>query len=172
MADTYRAYVETPMGPFCFIGDEKAVTSAGFPDRMGEDSQDLPPHMIECRRQVEEYSAGTRSSFELPLRAEGTEFQRAVWAEMCRIPHGETRSYGQVASAIGRPGAARAVGQACRRNPIGLIQPCHRVVGHDGHLVGFGGQTKDLSLKRRLIEFEASGSALSIEEFDDRTSHS
>jgi methylated-DNA-[protein]-cysteine S-methyltransferase len=168
MADTYRAYVMTPMGPFCFIGDDEAVINAGFPKSMGEDSPDLPPHMVECRRQVEEYSAGTRRVFDLPLRAEGTEFQRAVWAEMCRIPHGETRSYGQVAKAIGRPGAARAVGQACRSNPIGLIQPCHRVVGHDGHLVGFGGQTKDLSLKRQLIEFEASGSSASIEDYGDQ----
>jgi methylated-DNA-[protein]-cysteine S-methyltransferase len=165
LADTYRAYVETPLGPFCFIGDDEAVTMAGFPDRKGDDSPDLPAHMLECRRQVEEYSRGERTTFDLPLRPEGTEFQRAVWAEMCRIPHGETRSYGQVAMAIGRPGASRAVGQACRRNPIGLIQPCHRVVGHDGAMVGFGGQTKDLSLKRRLIEFEATGSAKSIEEY-------
>ena len=165
MADTYRAYVQTPMGPFCFIGDDQAVTTGGFTQRMGEDSPDLPPHMVECRRQVEEYSSGERTSFDLPLRTDGTEFQRAVWAEMCRIPHGETRSYGQVAAAIGRPGAARAVGQACRSNPIGLIQPCHRVVGHDGALVGFGGQAKDLGLKRRLIEFESAGSTVSIDDY-------
>jgi methylated-DNA-[protein]-cysteine S-methyltransferase len=155
----------TPMGWFCFVGDDEAVTMAGFSDMAGEDSPDLPTHMVECRRQVEEYSAGHRQEFDLPLHAEGTEFQRAVWAEMCRIPHGETRSYGQIAMAIGRPGAARAVGQACRSNPIGLIQPCHRVVGHDGGLVGFGGQSKDLSLKRQLIEHEAHGSAVLIEDF-------
>jgi methylated-DNA-[protein]-cysteine S-methyltransferase len=165
MADTYRAYVDTPLGPFCFIGDEDAVTMAGFADGLGEDSPDLPDHMLECKRQVEQYSRGERTSFDLPLRPEGTEFQRAVWAEMCRIPQGETRSYGQVARSIGRPGAARAVGQACRCNPIGLIQPCHRVVGHDGSMVGFGGQSKDLSLKRRLIDFEATGSPVSIEDF-------
>lgn len=165
MADTYRAYVMTPLGPFCFIGDDEAVTSAGFPDSMGEDSPDLPDHMLECRRQVEEYSRGERTAFDLSLRAEGTEFQRAVWAEMCRIPHGETRSYGQLAEAIGRPGSARAVGQACRSNPVGLIQPCHRVVGHDGNLVGFGGQTKDLSLKRRMLDFEAGTAPRAIEDF-------
>jgi methylated-DNA-[protein]-cysteine S-methyltransferase len=155
------------MGWFCFIGDDEAVTMAGFSDKMGDESPDLPPHMTECRRQVEEYSSGQREEFDVPLRAEGTEFQRAVWAEMCRIPHGETRSYGQIAEAIGRPGSARAVGQACRSNPIGLIQPCHRVVGHDGKLVGFGGQAKDLSLKRRLIEHEAHGSSVSIEDFKE-----
>ncbi|UCC94149.1 MAG: methylated-DNA--[protein]-cysteine S-methyltransferase [Thermoplasmata archaeon] len=165
MTDEYRAYVETPMGWFCFIGDDEAVTMAGFSERRGEDSPDLPPHMVECRRQVEEYSRGARTEFDLPLRADGTEFQRAVWTEMCRIPHGETRSYGQLAEAIGRPGAARAVGQACRSNPIGLIQPCHRVVGHNGALVGFGGQAKDLSLKRHLIEHEALGSSVSIEDY-------
>ena len=172
MADEYRAYAMTPMGPFCFVGDDEAVTRAGFTRTMGEDSPDLPPHMAECGRQVEEYSSGQLRTFDLPLRPEGTEFQRAVWAEMCRIPHGETRSYGQLAKAIGRPGAARAVGQACRSNPIGLIQPCHRVVGHDGHLVGFGGQTKDLGLKRRLIDFEATGSTASIEDHSDRSAHS
>jgi len=153
------------MGTLCFIGDEEAITEAGFTDGPGEDSPELPRHMLDCREQVEEYSAGERTSFDLPLRAEGTEFQKAVWAEMCRIPHGETRSYGQIARSIDRPGAARAVGQACRSNPIGLIQPCHRVVGHNGHLVGFGGQTKDLTLKRRLIEHEAMGSTVSIEDF-------
>ena len=165
MAGTYRVFVDSALGAFCFIGDDEAVTMAGFTDHPGDDSPDLPPHMVECRRQVEEYFTGERKSFELSLHAEGTEFQRAVWAEMCLIPHGETRSYGQVAQAIGRPGAARAVGQACRSNPIGLIQPCHRVVGHDGALVGFGGQSKDLSLKRKLIEYEARGSTLEIEDF-------
>lgn len=165
--NTYRAYVTSPMGPFCFIGDDEAVTMAGFSDQGGEDSPDPPPHMAECREQVEEYFRGQRTTFDLPLRAEGTEFQRAVWAEMCRIPHGETRSYGQVAKAIGRPKASRAVGQACRSNPIGLIQPCHRVVGHDGDLVGFGGQTQDLGLKRRLIEHEARGSTMALDEFGD-----
>jgi methylated-DNA-[protein]-cysteine S-methyltransferase len=167
LAGTYRAYVDTPVGTLCFIGDDEAITMAGISDEHGEDSPDLPPHMEECRVQVEEYSRGQRTSFDLPLRPEGTEFQRAVWAEMCRIPHGETRSYGQIAAAIGRPGSARAVGQACRSNPIGLIQPCHRVVGHDGDLVGFGGQTKDLSLKRRMLDFEAGTAPRSIEEYSE-----
>lgn len=165
MADTYRVYVMSPMGPFCFIGDDEAVTMAGFSESRGEDSPGLPHHMVECREQVEEYFRGERATFDVPLRPEGTEFQQAVWAEMCRIPHGQTRSYGQVAKAIGRPKASRAVGQACRSNPIGLIQPCHRVVGHDGDLVGFGGQTEDLSLKRQLIDHEAQGSNRSLEEY-------
>lgn len=155
MESKYVAFTDTPMGRFGIWGDDEAVTGAGFTKRNGEDSPELPPHMVECQRQVAEFFDGKRSTFELPLRPEGTPFQRAVWAEMCRIPHGETRSYGEIAKAIGRPGGARAVGQACRSNPIGLIQPCHRVIGSGGDMVGFGGQTKDLTLKRALIEFEA-----------------
>lgn len=166
MESKYVAYVSTPMGPFAILGDDEAVTSAGFTKKAGEDSPTLPPHIVECGRQVEEYFRGERTAFDVPLRAEGTEFQRAVWAEMCRIPHGETRSYGQVAKAIGRPGGARAVGQACRSNPIGLIQPCHRVIGSSGDLVGFGGQTKDLRLKRNLIEFEAGVHTRDLDRYD------
>ena len=165
MESKYVAYVDTPMGPFAILGDDEAVTGAGFTKRPGKDSPTLPPHIIECGRQVGEYFRGERTTFDLPLRAQGTEFQRAVWAEMCRIPHGETRSYGQVARAIGRPGGARAVGQACRSNPIGLIQPCHRVIGSSGDLVGFGGQTKDLSLKRNLIEFEVGVHTSALERY-------
>ena len=163
MRGKYAAYMDTSMGPFCIWGDDEAIVGAGITKEMGVDTPDLPLHMLEALRQSEEYFAGTRRTFDLPLRAEGTPFQKEVWAEMCRIPFGETRSYGQVAKAIGRPGGARAVGQACRSNPIGVIQPCHRVIGHDGHLVGFGGQTKDLSLKRRLIDHEVQASTLSLD---------
>ena len=169
MADNnnkYRVSIGSTMGPFSFWGDDEAVTGAGFPDTMRADSEDLPEHMIECRRQCVEYFDGRRTTFDIPLRAEGTEFQREVWAEMCRIPHGETRSYGQVAKAIDRPGGARAVGQACASNPIGLIQPCHRVIGSDGNLTGFGHQTKDLSLKRALIDHEAEAHVRPFEGFE------
>ena len=165
MEKVYVAYVDSPMGPFGWKGDEESIFSAGFVRERGQDSPGLPPHMERARQQLREYFEGRRSSFDLPLRVEGTPFQREVWAEMCRIPHGETRSYGQVARAIGRPGAARAVGQACRSNPIGLIQPCHRVIGSSGDLVGFGGQTEDLSLKRALIEHEASTLMQKLEDF-------
>jgi methylated-DNA-[protein]-cysteine S-methyltransferase len=167
MADKYRVYIETPMGPFCFWGDDEAVTGASFPKTVEADSEDLPEHMIECRRQCVEYFDGRRTTFDIPLRAEGTEFQREVWAEMCSIPHGETRSYGQVAEAVDRPGGARAVGQACANNPIGLIQPCHRVIGSDGNLTGFGHQSKDLGLKRALIDHEAEAHMKPLEGFEE-----
>lgn len=165
MEKVYVAYMDSPMGPFAWKGDEEAIISAGFVKERGLDTPDAPAYVEEARRQLGEYFEGRRTSFDLPLRAEGTAFQREVWAEMCRIPHGETRSYGQVARAIGRPGAARAVGQACRCNPIGLIQPCHRVIGSSGDLVGFGGQSKDLKLKRALIDHEAGRGAPTLRDF-------
>ncbi len=106
------------------------------------------------RAQVEEYCAGTRREFDLETHAEeGSEFERAVWNAMTEIPFGETVSYGAIARALGGgPDAARAVGVACNRNPIPLVVPCHRVVGADGALVGFGG---GLPLKRALLDFES-----------------
>ncbi len=100
-----------------------------------------------------EYLAGTRTEFTVPLSPAGTDFQRAVWQALQRIPYGETRTYGEIAEAVGRPGAARAVGTANHCNPIPIIIPCHRVVGSNGQLCGFGG---GLDVKRRLLELEAS----------------
>ena len=108
--------------------------------------------IAEVRRQVEEYCAGGRTVFELELAARGTEFQHAVWDALVAIPYGETRSYGEIAKAIGQPPAARGVGAANGANPIGLIVPCHRVIGADGSLTGYGG---GLPLKRALLAHEA-----------------
>ena len=102
-------------------------------------------------REIEEYLAGERRAFDLPLAAPGTAFQKRVWAELRRIPYGQTASYGEIARRIGSPGAARAVGQACNRNPIWLIVPCHRVIGADGSLTGYEG---GVEIKRRLLELE------------------
>jgi methylated-DNA-[protein]-cysteine S-methyltransferase len=104
------------------------------------------------RRQVEEYCVGARTQFDVECAARGTEFQRAVWDALTDIPYGETRSYADVARAIGRPLAARGVGAANGANPIGLIVPCHRVIGANGTLTGYGG---GLPLKRALLEHEA-----------------
>ncbi len=105
------------------------------------------------RAQVEDYCAGRRRSFDLDTHAEeGSAFERAVWAAMAQIPFGETVTYGAIAKALGDPNAARAVGLACNANPIPLIVPCHRVIGANGALVGFGG---GLALKRALLDFES-----------------
>ena len=102
--------------------------------------------------QLNEYFAGSRHSFDLPLAPSGTEFQLACWRALAEIPYGETRSYGEQARRIGRPDRARAVGAANGANPIAIILPCHRVIGADGSLVGFGG---GLETKRRLLDLEA-----------------
>ena len=101
--------------------------------------------------QIKEYFEGKRKQFNLPLVMHGTEFQMAVWQALQKIPYGETRSYKEIAVSIGRPKAVRAVGMANNRNPISIIVPCHRVIGHDGKLVGYGG---GLPLKQYLLELE------------------
>ena len=114
-----------------------------------EDDDAIAP----VREQVDEYCAGLRRSFDLRYRFDGgSNFERTIWEAMTRIPFGETASYGALAKEAGDATAARAVGAACNRNPIPLIVPCHRVVGADGALVGFGG---GLPLKRALLDFES-----------------
>lgn len=102
-------------------------------------------------QQLREYLSGGRRTFSLPLAPRGTPFQRAVWRALCDIPYGQTRSYAQVAAAVGNPRAARAVGMACNRNPIGILIPCHRVVGANGALTGYAG---GMDKKAALLELE------------------
>jgi methylated-DNA-[protein]-cysteine S-methyltransferase len=110
-------------------------------------------------RQLEEYFAGRRRQFDLPLDLHGTEFQKRCWQELLKIPYGETRSYADVARAIGKPSAVRAVGLANGQNPIAIIVPCHRVIGSDGSLTGYGG---GLETKRKLLELEGALSGLLV----------
>jgi methylated-DNA-[protein]-cysteine S-methyltransferase len=105
----------------------------------------------EATRQLDEYLTGIRKEFDVPLLLTGTEFQRSVWNALLQVPYGATASYLQIARAIGRERAVRAVGNACRANPIGIIVPCHRIIGSDGSLVGYYG---GISLKQRLLELE------------------
>lgn len=104
------------------------------------------------RREVEEYCTGVRTEFTVQLAPQGSDFQRAVWDALLAIPYGETRSYGEIARAIGYPDAARGVGAANAANPIALVVPCHRVIGADGSLTGYGG---GLPLKKALLAHEA-----------------
>lgn len=110
-----------------------------------------PARTALARKQLAEYFAGKRRRFDLPLAPGGTAFQREVWRELMRIPYGETRSYRQLAEALGRPGAARAVGRAVGANRLQVVIPCHRVIGADGGLRGFAG---GLAAKRFLLELE------------------
>lgn len=109
------------------------------------------PMLLEAERQLTEYFAGRRTAFDLPLDFAGTAFQKAVWQALLTIPFGETRTYGQIATQIGRPTVARAVGAANGRNPISIVAPCHRVVGSTGALTGFAG---GLEVKARLLTLE------------------
>jgi methylated-DNA-[protein]-cysteine S-methyltransferase len=113
-------------------------------------------HVSEAARQLAAYFARTRASFALPLAPHGTAFQRAVWSELRAIPAGMTRSYGQIAVAVGRPTAVRAVGQAVGRNPLSIVVPCHRVIGSDGSLTGYAG---GLDRKRWLLAREGAAVA-------------
>ena len=112
--------------------------------------RELTPLLAKAKTQIEEYLKGARKSFDLPLNPDGTAFQRAVWQQMCRIPYGETQSYGELAQAIGRNNAQRAVGGACHKNHIPIIIPCHRVLAKGG-LGGFGLGTE---MKKILLRIE------------------
>jgi len=153
----YWDRIETPFGLFAAWVDEAGrLLRFRFrnddAEQVDRDAEQNPEALREVHRQVAEYSAGNRQAFEFDLMPDGTEFDRQVWKALSDIPFGRTVSYGAIAKAIGQPGAARAVGAANNANPIALIVPCHRVIGSDGNLVGFGG---GLPLKRRLLEHEA-----------------
>ena len=107
--------------------------------------------LIDVQRQLEQYFGGERKQFDLPLAANGTDFQRRVWQSLCAIPFGQTASYGQLAAALGNPNASRAVGLANGKNPIAIVVPCHRVIGANGTLTGYAG---GLENKRMLLELE------------------
>lgn len=114
-----------------------------------EDARD--PVLVATRAQLDEYFAGRRREFDLPLAPQGTAFQRKVWWELANIPYGRTISYAQLATRIGKPSATRAVGAANGRNPLSILLPCHRVIGADGSLTGYGG---GLPIKRFLLKLE------------------
>ena len=135
--------MDTPIGALRLFADREALVGIRFPDHAGAEPPGARamdhPVLARARRQLAEYFAGERTRFDLPLRAEGTEFQRRVWAALSGIPYGETRSYAEMAAELGRPRAVRAVGAANGRNPLPIVVPCHRVIGSDGSLTGFGG---------------------------------
>jgi len=153
----YYCYLNSPIGDLLLAGDDDGLSLIGFPQ--GKMRHDPEPDWIfnenpftAARQQLEEYFAGERKDFDLPLHLSGTDFQVQVLRELQRIPYGETTSYGDIAERIGRPKAMRAVGAANGRNPIPIIVPCHRVIGSSGDLTGFGG---GLDTKAALLRLEA-----------------
>jgi methylated-DNA-[protein]-cysteine S-methyltransferase len=149
------AVVESPIGPVAVGVDDAGVGAVQLRSRRVAPDAPAGGLLAEAVAQLRSYFVGERTEFALPLSVPdevGSEFERAVWAELARIPYGEMKTYGEVAAAVGEAGAARAVGTACNHNPVPLIVPCHRVVGAGGKLVGFGA---GLPSKRWLLEHEA-----------------
>ncbi len=152
----------SPVGPLFLAASEKGLVRLEFESRvqvlnpgavkLTESREALAPHL----QQLEEYFAGQRREFSIPLDLRGTEFQLKCWRALLEIPYGETRSYGDLARAIGHPQAFRAVGMSNNRNPIAIIVPCHRVIASDGSLCGYGG---GLDIKRKLLDLERAQSS-------------
>jgi methylated-DNA-[protein]-cysteine S-methyltransferase len=165
VVNAFVATIESPAGPLTFATDERgALIWLQFADgeykRTVEQELEREDFSVEqdeditavARAQLQEYYARTRQKFDVPFVLTGSEWQKAVWQALTRIPFGETRSYAEVAAMVGRPKAARAVGRANATNRLPVVVPCHRVIGADGSLAGFAGGTY---LKTRLLEHEA-----------------
>ena len=150
--------INSPVGELKLIASDKGLVAILWENddpkrvRLGDSREEKEhPILVKAARQLDEYFAGKRSSFSVPLDMRGTQFQKSVWEALLRIPFGEKRSYSELARGLGNAQAARAVGAANGRNPISIIVPCHRVVGSTGQLTGFAG---GLETKACLLELE------------------
>ena len=149
----------TPVGKLLIAGDEQGLRHVSFGKSHfsapvttpAEDWELNEKRLKEAVRQLKAYFAGKLQAFDLPLAAAGTDFQRRVWTALCNVEYGTTASYGEIAKSVGNPAAARAVGMANGRNPIAIIVPCHRIIGSQGALVGYGG---GLHHKQTLLKLE------------------
>jgi methylated-DNA-[protein]-cysteine S-methyltransferase len=153
-----HAVVDSPCGPLTLVAEGEALCGLYMVDQRHRPDEltfgSAAPGadiFVRAETELKEYFAGHREQFDLPLAFVGTPFQHLVWAELRKIPYGTTISYGQLADRLGKPAASRAVGLANGKNPIGIIVPCHRVVGSTGSLTGYGG---GLERKRYLLDFE------------------
>lgn len=156
-----RLTVDSPIGPLTVAAQDGAIISLAFgPDQTDQsDATQSEPVLLQAKRQLAEYFAGGRTTFDLPLRLQGTQFRCAVWQALATIPFGQTRSYGDIARTVGS--APRAIGGACGANPIPIVVPCHRVVASDGGLGGFSGGA-GCATKRQLLEHEAAQRQLAL----------
>jgi methylated-DNA-[protein]-cysteine S-methyltransferase len=153
------ALIPTPVGQLMVIGDDDVVHFIHLPDSyetsdFDPDRAGTPAAVGTALEQIDAYFAGDLKDFSLPLDPAGTDFQRRVWLALADIAYGATESYGELAARVGNPKACRAVGLANGRNPIPLVLPCHRVIGANGSLTGYGG---GLDLKKRLLDHERTG---------------
>ncbi len=149
-------YIDSPLGQLLLVGEQETVHYVGLPEGkmvigpLAHWRQD-DSILAQCKQQLAEYFQGVRQRFDLHLLTSGTQFQQLVWQQLQHIPYGKTHSYKDIAHAVARPKAVRAVGAANGKNPIPIIIPCHRVVGADGSLTGFGG---GMDAKRYLLTLE------------------
>ena len=145
------AMMNTPIGPLTLASTDRGLSSVSFGTKIPKDGIVDEQANAVFIQQLSEYFEGKRTQFDFPLDFQGTTFQVAVWRALMEIPFGQTRSYGDIAKSVGKPGAARAVGMANHENPIAIVVPCHRVVGSDGSLTGYAG---GLHLKKHLLSIE------------------
>jgi methylated-DNA-[protein]-cysteine S-methyltransferase len=152
-SETCYTYLESPIGRLLLVGSERGLAriELGGAARPASGWSRQPTVLAAAARQLAEYFAGERRTFELRLAPAGTDFQRRVWRQLARIPFGATISYGELARRLGNPKATRAVGAANGANPLPIVLPCHRVIGADGGLTGYGG---GIERKRRLLALE------------------
>ncbi|MGW2345955.1 methylated-DNA--[protein]-cysteine S-methyltransferase [Streptomyces sp. NPDC001661] len=160
MQKIHHTVIDSPYGALTLVATDDKLSGLYMTDQRHRPPQetfgtrdDRP--FGQAIDQLNAYFAGELREFDLPLDLHGTPFQRSVWAQLQRIPYGETRTYGELAEVLGKPAASRAVGLANGKNPVGVIVPCHRVIGANGDLTGYGG---GLDRKRRLLAFERQGS--------------
>lgn len=147
-----RAVYKSPVGEMLIVCTETALLSLGTrKEQKSAEDKENNPVIQQTIKELEEYFAGKRKVFAVPLDLRGTEFQKKVWGALREIPYGETRSYKEIAEKIGNPKASRAVGMANHWNPIGIVVPCHRVVGTNGKLTGYAG---GIPMKKALLELE------------------
>ncbi len=145
------AVMNTPLGELTLASAEDGLAAVHFGSHVPSGAtMDLRAHCVFIE-QIQEYFQGTRTQFDFPLHFDGTSFQVAVWRELLNIPYGHTRTYGEIAKRMGKPGAARAVGMANHDNRIPIVVPCHRVIGQDGSLTGYAG---GLHIKQQLLTLE------------------
>jgi methylated-DNA-[protein]-cysteine S-methyltransferase len=144
-------WYESPIGILKIVEDDQGITEVSFQDEKGTDQRENSLYLDETRRQLEEYFAGIRRSFDVPLSLKGTAFQKKVWHALMNIPYGKTASYQDIASSIGSEKASRAIGNANHHNPVVVIVPCHRVIRADGSIGGYGG---GIERKKYLLNLE------------------
>ena len=153
MDDHYRLYVDSPIGWLEISGDEEYIQSINFVEKVLFEQQKSPEVLLECKIQLEEYFNGSRKTFDFPYRMIGTDFQKEVWKKLLEIPFGHTRTYGDIAREMGSIKNVRAVGLANGKNNLSIVIPCHRVIGTNNKLTGYGGGLlrKDWLLKHEKM---------------------